>query len=216
MKINKFSLYSLTFFVILSYFYYEECRNLFLINYLIDYLKDFYSSTQKIYQVQFINESLKDTACFLSLEEKIFDYDQNKILYITYFPRTARVIFNQFLFFAVMYYLLIYKEKLKITLEDINLKNFLVFISGLFISFNLINLTTNSFENSFFVFIFSVFSFLKFYIVNLYLKKKQLACFIISFMYFSSYQHRLWYSLVLRLSNLLCLIFTNQFKKLQR
>ena len=120
MKINKFSLYSLTFFVILSYFYYEECRNLFLINYLIDYLKDFYSSTQKIYQVQFINESLKDTACFLSLEEKIFDYDQNKILYITYFPRTARVIFNQFLFFAVMYYLLIYKEKLKITLEDMN------------------------------------------------------------------------------------------------
>ena len=174
MKINKFSLYSLTFFVILSYFYFEECIDLFLISYLIDYLKDFYSSTQKIYQVQFINESLKDTACFLSLEEKIFDYDQNKILYITYFPRTARVIFNQFLFFAVMYYLLIYKEKLKITLEDINLKNFLVFISGLFISFNLINLTTNSFENSFFVFIFSVFSFLKFYIVNLYLKKNNL------------------------------------------
>ena len=74
MKINKFSLYSLTFFVILSYFYYEECRNLFLINYLIDYLKDFYSSTQKIYQVQFINESIKEAACFLSVDEKIIDY----------------------------------------------------------------------------------------------------------------------------------------------
>ena len=174
MKINKFSLYSLIFFVILSYFYYEECGNPFLISYLIDYLKDIYISEQYIYQVQFINESLKEATCFLSLEEKLFDYEQNKILYIVYFPRSARVIFNQFLIFTIIYYFLISKQSIKFTFEDIDLKYFLVFVSGLFISINLLNLTTNSFENSFFVFIFSVFSFLKCLIVNIYVKKSNL------------------------------------------
>lgn len=174
MKINKFSLYSLTFFIILSYFYYEECKNFFVISYLIDYLKDIYFSTQYIYQVQFISESLKETTCFLSLEEKIFDYDQNKILYITYFPRTARVIFGQFVIFIIIYYLLIFKENIKFSIGNINKEYFLVFISGLFISINLVNLTTNSLESSFFIFLFSVFSFLKCYIINVYLKKNNL------------------------------------------
>ncbi len=174
MKINKFSLYSLTFFIILSYFYYEECKNFFVISYLIDYLKDIYFSTKYIYQVQFTSESLKETTCFLSLEEKIFDYDQNKILYITYFPRTARVIFGQFVIFIIIYYLLIFKENIKFSIGNINKEYFLVFISGLFISINLVNFTTNSLESSFFIFIFSVFSFLKCYIINVYLKKNNL------------------------------------------
>ena len=174
MKINKFSLYSLTFFVVLSYFYFEECIDLFLISYLIDYLKDIYFSTQHIYQVQFINESIKEAACFLSVDEKIIDYDQNKILYITYFPRTARTIFNQLVIFVIFYYLLVFKEDIKFSLRDIDIKYLAIFISGLFISINLINLTTNSFESIFFVIIFSVFSFLKCYIVNMYLKKNNL------------------------------------------
>tara|TARA_X000001036_G_scaffold62372_1_gene52658 strand:+ start:809 stop:2836 length:2028 start_codon:yes stop_codon:yes gene_type:complete len=174
LKINKFSLYFLTFLVILSYFYYEECRSNFVIIYLIDYLKDVFFSTEYTYQVQFVNESFKIDACYLSLEEKIYDYDQNKILFITYFPRTARIIFAQFLIFTITYYLLISRANIKLSHKSINLRFLLVFISGLFISINLINLTTNSFENSFYVFIFSIFSFLKCYIVNTYLKKDNL------------------------------------------
>ena len=174
LRINKFSLYSLTFLVILFYFYYEECRSNFVIIYLIDYLKDVFFSTEYTYQVQFVNESFKIDACYLSLEEKIYDYDQNKILFITYFPRTARIIFAQFLIFTITYYLLISRANIKLSHKSINLRFLLVFIIGVFISINLINLTTNSFENSFHVFIFSIFSFLKCYIVNTYLKKDNL------------------------------------------
>ncbi len=171
MKINKFSLYFLTFFLIVLYFYYQECRHLFLISYLIDYLKDIYSSTQRIYQVQFINESLKDTTCFLSLEEKIYDYDQNKILYITYFPRTARIVFNQFVIFFIVSFVLLKKNKIVQNLKRINLQFLLVLVSGLIISVFSINLTINSFESSYMLYLFIFFSILKCFILFQYLQK---------------------------------------------
>ena len=115
-------------------------------------------------------ERTQNRHCYFTLKDKYFDVYENKYLYYTYFPRTARIIFNQFVIFFITSLVLINKNKIFQNSKRINLQFLLVVILGLIISVFSINLTINSFESDFMLYLFIFFSILKCYILFQYLQ----------------------------------------------
>ena len=104
------------------------------------------------------------------LKVKYFDIYENKYLYFTYFPRVARIIFNQSLVFFIASFVLVRKNTITQNLKSINLHLVLVLFLGLIISVFSINRTTSFFENDFMLYLFIIFSALKCLIVFQYLQ----------------------------------------------
>ncbi len=169
-KINKFSLFLLSIFLLSGYIYTQQCVDIVFLEYLKNYFFDFGKSESVTYQVQFVNEGTQNRHCYFTLKDKYFDVYENKYLYYTYFPRTARVIFNQFVILFITSLVLIKKNKIFQNLKRINLQFLLVVILGLIISVFSINLTINSFESSFMLYLFIFFSILKCFILFQYLQ----------------------------------------------
>ena len=111
-KINKFSLFLLSIFLLSGYIYTQQCIDIVFLEYLKQYFFDFGKSEGVTYQVQFVNEGTQNRHCYFTLKDKYFDVYENKYLYYTYFPRTARVIFNQFVIFFITSLVLINKNKI--------------------------------------------------------------------------------------------------------
>ena len=171
LKLSRFSLYLLSLFLITAYVYQEQCFDIVLIEYLRHYFFDVGRIEDVTYQIQFVNEGTQSNYCYFTIQEKYFDIYENKYLYFTYFPRMARIIFNQSLVFFIASFVLVRKNTIIQNLKNINLHFVLVLFLGLIISVYSINRTTSFFENDSMLYLFIIFSALKCFIVFQYLKE---------------------------------------------
>lgn len=170
LKLSRFSLYLLSVFLITAYVYQEQCFDIVLIEYLRHYFFDIGRIDDVTYQIQFVNEGTQSNYCYFTIQEKYFDIYENKYVYFTYFPRVARIIFNQSLVFFIARFVLVRKNTITQNLKSINLHFILVLFLGLIISVYSINRTTSFFENDFMLYLFIIFSALKCLIVFQYLQ----------------------------------------------
>lgn len=173
LTVNKFSLFLITVFLIIAYIYREQCVDIVFLEYLKHYFFDIGRVEGVAYQIQFVNEGVQGKHCYFTLNEKYFDVYENRYLYITYFPRTARVIFNQLIIFLIVSFVLLRKKRVMHDFKSINLQFLVVAILGLVISIFSINRTINSFESSFMLYLFVVFSILKCFILFQYLEQNK-------------------------------------------
>ena len=168
-EIKKIFIFFITFFIFNSLFLSKNCSGIVLIDYLKHYFFELGRLENTTYQVQFVNEISQSEYCYFTIQDKYFDIYENKILYLTYFPRTTRIIFNQIAILSLIFFLLIDKKKIKNNYESIKFQDLIIFLFGLFISVWLINKTIFNFENNLMLNIFIVFSFFKFLLLYLYL-----------------------------------------------
>ena len=103
LKSKKFSFFSLLFLFSILYFYQKNCSGIVLIDYLKHYFFELGRLENTTYQVQFVNEISQSEYCYFTIQDKYFDIYENKILYLTYFPRTTRIIFNQIAILSLIF-----------------------------------------------------------------------------------------------------------------
>lgn len=173
LKSNKFSFFSFLFLIVSLYFYQKLCSSIVLVDYLKHYFLEFGRLEKTLYQVQFVNEISQNKYCYFTIQDKYFDIYENKILYFTYFPRTARIFFNQIGILYLTFLLLVDRNRIISNLKLIKFHDLIVFLFGLYLSIWLINRTIFNFENNLMLNIFIIFSLFKFLILYLYLKSNK-------------------------------------------